>query len=262
MKILAINGSYRKKGNTARILEMVASQMRSLVSKNGELLDFEVIHLGRLEIQPCRGCRVCFDHGENKCPLKDDILTIREKMQAADGLIISTPVYVNDVSGIVKTWLDRLAFVCHRPEFIGKPAYVIATTGLGTSSHALKTLHMALSTWGFSLVGQASFKMGALMVKERVEAQFKAQTQKIAKKFFAALTCEKQVNPSFISLMTFRIQQGFWSRNSRPGTVDYEYWQNQGWTHPQRDYYFTHNASRIKVHFARMVGALLAPFVT
>jgi len=262
MKILAINGSYRKKGNTARILEIIAAQMRSLASENRELLDFEIIHLGHLKIQPCRGCRMCFDHGENKCPLKDDLLTIREKMQVADSLVISTPVYVNDVSGIVKTWLDRLAFVCHRPEFTGKPAYLIATTGLGTSSHALKTLHMALSIWGFSIVGQASFKMSALMAKERVEAHFRTQTQKVAKKLFAALTYEKQITPSFISLMTFRIQQDFWSRNPRPGTVDYEYWQNQGWTHPQRDYYMTHSASRIKVNFARMVGAILAPFVT
>jgi multimeric flavodoxin WrbA len=194
--------------------------------------------------------------------LKDDFLKLRDKMQAADGVIIATPVYVNDVSGIVKTWMDRMAFVCHRPEFAGKQAYLIATVGLGSSSHALKTLYMALSTWGFSIMGQSGFKMGALMEKERAKSQFQVQTQKIAKEFLMAINRRNLINPSFISLMTFRIQQAFWSRNPQPGSVDYEFWKNQGWTHPQRDYYIPQSASRIKVNFARMVGAILAPFVT
>ena len=68
------------------------------------------------------------------------------KMQSADGLIVAIPVYVNDVSGIVKNWIDRLAFVCHRPEFAGKSAFLISTVGLGPTSHALQTLRFALSS--------------------------------------------------------------------------------------------------------------------
>ena len=51
-------------------------------------------------------------------------------MDAADGIIFASPVYVNDVSGIAKTWIDRLAYVCHRPAFAGKCAYLIATVGV------------------------------------------------------------------------------------------------------------------------------------
>jgi multimeric flavodoxin WrbA len=262
MKILAINGSYRKKGNTACIIEMISDQMQSQAAATGASLDLEIIHLGHLDIQLCRGCRVCFNQGETMCPLKDDLLTIREKMQAADGLIISTPVYVNDVSGIVKTWLDRLAFLSHRPEFAGKHAYLIATVGQGPSSHALKTMNMALSTWGVSIVGQASFKMGAPMKKEQARAQFQAKTQKIVAQFYRVLAKEKTISPSFISLMTFRIQQGAWWRKHQPGTVDYEYWQSQGWMNPLSDYYAPHKTGKAKVTLARLAGAILTPFVT
>jgi multimeric flavodoxin WrbA len=215
-----------------------------------------------MDIRTCRGCRVCFDKGELKCPLKDDLLSIREKMQNTDGLIVSTPVYVNDVNGIAKNWIDRLAFVSHRPEFAGKRAYLIATVGQGPASHALKTMKMALSTWGFSIVGQASFKMGGLMKKEQAEAQFQYRTQKVAKEFLAALYHKKSMTPSFISLMTFRIQQDVWWQQPQPGTIDYEYWKNQGWTNPKRNYYVRHSANRFKVGAARLAGAILAPFVT
>jgi multimeric flavodoxin WrbA len=262
MKVLAINGSYRKNGNTARIIEMVSNQIREITSDQQKDFEFEIVNLGQQDIGNCRGCRVCFDRGEVKCPLKDDLLAIREKMQVADGLIVASPVYVNDVSGLLKNWIDRLAFVCHRPEFAGKHAYLIATVGQGPTSHALKTMNMALSTWGFSIVGQASFKMGALMEKEQARKRFHSKTQEIARNFFKALDQDKLVSPSFVSLMTFRIQQDVWRRNPQPGTVDYAYWQSQGWIHPQRDYYTGHKARRIKVHLARFAGAILAPFVT
>jgi multimeric flavodoxin WrbA len=262
MNVLAINGSYRKNGNTAHILRMIAAQMQAQAIEFGKTLNFEIIHLGCFDIQTCRGCRVCFNQGETKCPLKDDLLDLRAKMQAADGLILSSPVYVNDVNGIVKNWIDRLAFISHRPEFAGKSAYLITTVGQGPTSHALKTMNMALSTWGFSIAGQASFKMGALMAEEQALLQFQAQTEKLSKRFLHILAREKVISPSFVSLMTFRIQQDVWRRQPQPGAVDYEYWRNQGWTKPQQDYYVQHTAGKAKVALARMAGAVLAPFVT
>ena len=179
MKILTINGSYRKNGNTAQIIKMVAAQLQKYSTNNRDQLNFEIIHLGHRNIQLCRGCRVCFDKGEEKCPLKDDLLSIRAKMQSADGLIVASPVYVNDVSGIVKNWIDRLAFVCHRPEFAGKSALLISTVGLGPTSHAQQTLRFALSSWGYHVVDQESFKMGALMKTDEAEKRFLERTRKI-----------------------------------------------------------------------------------
>ncbi len=262
MKILAIIGSYRKKGNTSQIIKLIETRMQELATTQGAPLEFETLFLGHQNIGVCRGCRVCFDQGETKCPLKDNLLEIRAKMTAASGILVASPVYVNDVNGIIKNWIDRLAFICHRPEFAGKSAYLIATVGVGPTGHALKTLSTALNTWGFSISGQASFKMGALMNKNETETLFTKQVEKIAKKFYFSIQTQSANTPSFVSLMTFRIQQGYWWRDPLPGSVDYEYWVNQGWTQPKRDYYIPHRSKRLKVHLARFVGALLTPFVT
>ena len=117
MKILALVGSYRKRGNTARIVAMIAEELQKLATTADEILEVETVYLAHQDIGLCRGCRVCFDQGEELCPLRDDLLAIKTRMEEADGFIIASPVYVHDVNGVVKNWIDRLAFVCHRPEF-------------------------------------------------------------------------------------------------------------------------------------------------
>jgi multimeric flavodoxin WrbA len=107
MRILALVSSNRKKGNTARFVQLVAAQVQALAARHNTPFEFETLALGDLDIRPCRGCRVCFDRGEDKCPLKDDIPAIRAKMGAADGLILASPLYVKDVNGVAKTWHEQ-----------------------------------------------------------------------------------------------------------------------------------------------------------
>jgi hypothetical protein len=121
---------------------------------------------------------------------------------------------------------------------------------------------MALSTWGYQIAGQASFKMGGWLKKADAEALFHRQTARVAEQFFQAVRMQEAAKPSFISLMTFRIQQGYWQRRPDEKSIDHTYWKNQGWTKPQRDYYAEHKAGKAKVALARWVGAMLTPFVT
>ena len=260
MKILAINGSYRKNGNTARMIDMVATQMQEIASKKQGNFEFEIVHLGHQDIGFCRGCRVCFDKGEQKCPLQDDLLSIYQKILSADGLILASPVYVNDVSGIMKNWIDRNAFLSHRPAIAGKQAMIITTVGLGPTRHASRTMAEVLTTWGVILVGEQGFKMGARMPKTHAQSLFQDRVMKAATRFYRAL--EKPAVPSFLSLMTFRIQQGYWWKELPNDSVDVRYWQSQGLTHPQRDYYISHQANKLKISMARLIGTILVPFVT
>ena len=85
MKILTLVSSYRKNGNTAKIIQQVQEKMLDLADSQHVPLEFETIFLGHLNLLPCRGCRVCFDRGEQFCPLKDDLLEIKSKMKRADG---------------------------------------------------------------------------------------------------------------------------------------------------------------------------------
>jgi multimeric flavodoxin WrbA len=261
MKILMILGSCRRHGNTDQITGLIGVQMQEMAARRGEMLEMETVYLGQHNIGPCRGCRVCFEHGEEKCPLKDDVLAIKAKIQAADGVVVASPVYVNDVSGILKNWIDRLAHVCHRPEFGGKAAYLIATVGSTPTNHALRTMNIALNSWGFHIVGQTGFKTGALMQSEELKARFEKEAARIAAKMFGAMRERNLAKPSFMNLMMFKIQQRAWQKAVQ-NTFDYQYWKNKGWTDSRTDFYVPHAASRIKVALARATGTLLARFVS
>jgi multimeric flavodoxin WrbA len=259
MRILALIGSHRKKGNTARIVEMIETRMRALAAQHNAPLEFEAIYLGDLDIRMCRGCRACFDRGEDRCSLKDDVALIRAKMDAADGILLASPVYVDDVSGLVKNWMDRLAYLCHRPAMGGKYAYTLATVGGGAAGHTLRTMNAALLTWGYHLVGQTGLKMGALASAEEI-LRCQPAADRAAEKLFGAIAHQQALNPAFLSLMAFRIQQMAWRREP-PGSYDYAYWLAQGWLAPGCTFYLAHRAHPIKVALARLVGAVVYRFV-
>ncbi|MBN1934062.1 MAG: hypothetical protein JW934_05335 [Anaerolineae bacterium] len=63
MKVLALVSSYRKKGNTARIVQMIGAHLETLAARARRPLLFETLYLGDLDLQPCWGCRTCFDRG-------------------------------------------------------------------------------------------------------------------------------------------------------------------------------------------------------
>lgn len=260
MKILALIGSQRKKGNTARIVQLIAARMHALAAQHAAPLEFETLFLGDLDIHPCLGCRACFDRGDEACPIEDDVPLIRAKMDAADALILASPVYVDDVSGLVKTWMDRLAYLCHRPALGGKCAYPLATVGGSSPNHALRTMNVALLTWGYHLVGQTGLKMGALATTDEL-TRYQPAANKVANQLFRAVTKQHALNPTFISLMVFKIQQLTWQQEP-PESYDYAYWQAQGWLDPGCTFYLPHQANPVKVALARLVGAGISRFVS
>jgi len=260
MKILALVSSYRKKGNTARIVAMIAEHLHSQAASDGELVEIENLHLAHLQLQPCRGCRVCFDQGEMRCPLKDDLLAIKDRLLEADGLILASPVYVEDINGVMKTWIDRMAYVCHRPAFAGKYAYALTTSGVGSTSHALRTMNVALRMWGYYVIGQSGFTTGANMPREEMHSHYIVKTRKIAQEIYQSMRQGKAFKPPFLSLMTFKIQQNYWHKMAA-GSIDYDYWFAKGWTDSRREYYIPHNAGHLKALTARLAGGILSRFV-
>ncbi|MCX6308748.1 MAG: flavodoxin family protein, partial [Bacteroidia bacterium] len=106
MKVIAINGSPRKEGNTYHALRMVGSKLE----ENG--IDFEILHVGNKDIHGCMACGKCRKTQDAHCsittdPLNEWIQVIKE----ADGIIIASPVYFSGVAGTMKSFLDRLFYV-------------------------------------------------------------------------------------------------------------------------------------------------------
>ncbi|MGZ7044375.1 MAG: flavodoxin family protein, partial [Methanobacterium sp.] len=141
MKVLTIMGSPKRKGNTYRITRKVEEEMKKL----GDV-EFEYVFLKDLDLKSCLGCGVCMDKGEEICPLNDDRAMMEEKMQNADGVIFTSPNYVFNVTGLMKNFIDRFAYVCHRPRFF-KNAMVLTTSGVGGSRFTLMSLSTAPKIW-------------------------------------------------------------------------------------------------------------------
>jgi multimeric flavodoxin WrbA len=262
VRLLLLQSSGRTAGNTALALGIAEAALRAEAAARGEPLELETIHLAQMDIRSCAGCRTCFNKGETACPLKDDLLSIKERMKAADGILLAGPVYVHDVNGVMKNWIDRMAHVCHRPEFAGKTALLITTTGGTPVQHALRTMQVALWTWGFRTAGTLGLATGAAMPVEEMKRRHSAVIGRAARKLFQDVRRKAFMKPSFLSLMVFRIQQSGWGK-SAPGSIDYAYWNDRGWLDARHcSYFFPHSANPVKVAVARAAGAVTAAFMS
>lgn len=107
MKIFAVNGSPRKKGNTATVLEHFLEGARSAGA------DTELIHLYDLRASGCRSCFACKLRGGasyGHCALKDDLTPVLAALEKADGLVLGSPVYFGNVTGAMRSFQERLCF--------------------------------------------------------------------------------------------------------------------------------------------------------
>lgn len=106
MRILALNGSHRgEAGCTQWLLDKLAEGATEAGA------EFETVTLAKQKIMPCDGCETCHtpQHYLHCIHEKeDDVKAIFEKMKAADILIFATPVYIFSMSGLMKTFLERL----------------------------------------------------------------------------------------------------------------------------------------------------------
>ncbi len=261
MKIIVICGSPRQHGNTEQVIAMLLEEMAGLAAQDGILFDYEIMHLAALDIKTCRGCRICFDVGEGKCPLKDDLPATHQKLLAADGILAASPVYVEDISGLMKNWMDRLAFLCHRPALAGKSFYAINTTGSMASAHAMQTLTRGISLWGCQLAGQGSYTMGGLMKPADTRARFATAIKKDATRFYTHLKQRQYENPTAMSLIMFTTQQASW-RKTKTESLDLRHWREQGWLEKGVTFYAPHRAGFFKVGVCRLVGKIISLFVT
>lgn len=104
MKVLAINGSARKDGNTAILINTVFEELRK------EGIETEMVQLSGKIIEPCKACWAC--GGKRNCVHKNDLFReIFEKMTQADGIILGSPVYTANISANMQAFLERAGVV-------------------------------------------------------------------------------------------------------------------------------------------------------
>jgi hypothetical protein len=101
MKLLGIVGSARKGGNTDTLVSRVLEAAKSKATE----AEVEKVHLQDLNIHPCQGAFSC--EARKGCVLPDDMQPLYKKLQQADGIVIGTPVYVGNATGMLVNFLDR-----------------------------------------------------------------------------------------------------------------------------------------------------------
>lgn len=102
MKVLILNGSPRKDGNTT----IAVREMEQVFAENG--IEVETIQVGMLDIRSCIACGGCRETG--KCVFNDIVNEIAPKFEAADGLVLASPVYYASANPTLVALLDRLFY--------------------------------------------------------------------------------------------------------------------------------------------------------
>jgi multimeric flavodoxin WrbA len=107
MKVMAFNGSPRKKWNTATLLE------KALEGAASQEAETELIHLYDLDFKGCISCFACKTKGGEsygRCAVQDDLTPVFSKIEEADAIILGSPIYFGTVSGEMKSFMERLLF--------------------------------------------------------------------------------------------------------------------------------------------------------
>ncbi len=227
-KITAFVGSYRKK-NTYQAVEQYLHNLQAL----GEI-EYEIVRLSEYHLEVCRGCQLCTNKGEAFCPLKDDRDVLLAKIDASDGVIFAAPNYTWDVSGLMKVFMDRFAFIVHRPRFFGKAFTSIVTQAMGHGEKIVEYFDYAAHSFGFNAL------------KGVVTTGFDPKTEKQIKKidhdlavhsrrFYALLNRTPYPEPTLYQLMYFRIGRSI-VKNLDSRYADYGYYGEKGWF--KSDYFY------------------------
>ena len=166
MKVIAFNGSARKDGNTAILLNCVLEVL------NGEGIETELIQLSGKKINGCRACYKCFQNKDQRCSVTDDILNeCFEKILEADGIVLGSPTYFADITTEMKALIDRTGVVARAngEMFKRKIGAAVIAARRGGSIHAFDSINHFFLISQMIIPGSSYWNLGFGLKKGEVE---------------------------------------------------------------------------------------------
>jgi multimeric flavodoxin WrbA len=166
MKVVAFNGSARKDGNTAILVNHVFQELE----KQG--IETELVQLSGKKIQGCIACYKCFENKDQRCSVTKDILnSCIEKMLRADGIILASPTYFANISTELKALIDRagLTSMANGGMFKRKVGAAVVAVRRGGSIHAFNAINHFFFINQMIVPGSNYWNMGFGMDKGDVE---------------------------------------------------------------------------------------------
>jgi len=157
MKVVAFNGSARKGGNTATLLQQVLDE----IAREG--IETELIELAGRAVPGCIACYKCFERKNQQCAVDNDIINeCIAKMNEADGILLGSPTYFADVSASMKGLIERCGMVSRANGDMFKRkagAGVVAVRRAG-ASHVFSSLNNFFTIGQMIIVGSSYWNIG------------------------------------------------------------------------------------------------------
>jgi multimeric flavodoxin WrbA len=166
MKVTAVNGSARKDGNTALLINHALGEL------NAEGIETELIQLSGESIRGCLACYKCFEKKNQRCHNDRDVVnTCIEKMLESDGIILGSPTYFSDVSAETKALIDRAGLVsrANGDMFKRKVGAAVVAVRRGGSIHAFDTINHFFTIGQMIVPGSIYWNMGFGLEKGEAE---------------------------------------------------------------------------------------------
>jgi multimeric flavodoxin WrbA len=251
MKVTAILGSPRKKGDCAHVIGMIE---KSFNQKEPTQVDF--VYLNEIGLGFCKSCLLCYTKGEQFCPHKEVTLMLLDKMLGSDVVIFSSPVYEQHVTALMKNFYDNFSFMFHRPRFFDKKAIIVSSTGGSGLKETLGYMKMCAIGWGFQVAGT----VGVCGATLKTDDSYKAQVQNRIDHLVAGIFKNEETAPSLYQLAMFRAMQFKALHAAQKKTPEYVYWQERGWL--DKGYYTDAKISFLKKMYSRMIEQVMKKMIS
>jgi multimeric flavodoxin WrbA len=254
-KILVVVGSPRK-GNTFQACELIRENLQKV-----QPIEFEYLWLRDMNLLPCKGCLACCCFGEGKCPNHDDAPLIERKMLESDCVIFALPVYVMNVSGLMKNFLDRFGYLGHRQRFFGKKAVVLVNTASGGLKSVMKYMDMIIRVWGFEVVANVGLLAPpdpksanpSRLVRKYADGALVKASAAILKSFAG-----RRKPPALYEVAFFHVWRSISPMLERYYPFDYQYWKEKGWFLPGKKFFVDLPVNPLYVALGKFYGWISA----
>jgi multimeric flavodoxin WrbA/putative sterol carrier protein len=219
-KVVAVNGSpHNAMGNTSAMLRMIADGLTR------EGVEMEEIFLSGHKIEYCMGCGFCLEN--KKCWRCDDHAGITDKLMAADGIILASPVYFMHVTAQMKTFIDRSLSFGHKPRSTWKPGLAVCVSAGLSDTDTAHYLEGILREFGAFSVGSLTAIAtgpGGFLGKEAVEAK----AADLSAVFANAIKGKKRYPATGDDLRFYLFMRDLVTREKDFMAGDYKHWQESG----------------------------------
>jgi multimeric flavodoxin WrbA len=251
-RVTAFVGSARK-GHTHDAVVQFLTNLQSI----GDI-EYEIVRLSDYRLQTCRGCQLCFDKGEEYCPLKDDRDVLIEKIMASDGVVLASPNYSFQVSGLMKVFLDRLGFALHRPRFFGKTFTSIVVEGIYGGAKIVDYLDFVGMGLGFDTVRGSCLTTQEPMT-EKQQHKIDRALAGHSRRYYARLAEPAYPAPTLFKLMIFRMSRTKIRLELNDSSRDYTYYADKGWF--ESDFYYPTRMGVLKKGAGRLGDSISARMI-